>query len=379
MNQTFENKSTAIVSPLKRYQQMIDDGVIKRDDSQYFAMQKFDSVFYAILEKQSRASSWVARLKGLLVSQTHAIQGLYLWGGVGRGKTFLMDLFYESLPFESKMRTHFHRFMKRVHKDLTHLKGEQDPLPIIAKQIAREASVLCFDEFFVADITDAMIMARLLETLFSEGVILVTTSNIEPSGLYKDGLQRARFLPAIDLLNANTQVVNVDSGIDFRLRKLEKTALYYSPINQQSKDALERCFNELLPAGHEVVQAEALEVEGREIPTLKCADDVVWFDFHSLCDGPRSQSDYIEIAREFHAVILSGVPQMGRENDDVAKRFIYLVDELYDRNVTLIISADVELMSLYTEGRAQFEFQRTHSRLQEMQSLEFLGRGHRGE
>ena len=303
------------------------------------------------------------------------VTGLYFWGGVGRGKTYLVDAFYESLPFPEKMRTHFHRFMQRVHNELEHYKGEKNPLRLIAAKFADEARVICFDEFFVKDITDAMILANLLEALFEHGVVLVATSNIVPDDLYKDGLQRARFLPAIDLLKRHCEVVNVDSGIDYRLRVLERAELYHAPLDEAAEVELERSFREI--AGHPGEEGAPLEINHRVLHTRRIHDDVVWFDFLELCDGPRSQNDYIELAREFHSVLVSNVTRMSGATDDRARRFINMVDEFYDRGVKLLMSAEVPAEALYGDGRLEFEFQRTLSRLQEMQSHEYLALPHK--
>ena len=305
------------------------------------------------------------------------VKGLYFWGGVGRGKTYLVDTFFEALPFKEKVRTHFHRFMKRVHEEMKTLPGEKNPLTIIAKRFSQEARVICFDEFFVSDITDAMILGTLMEELFKNGVTLVATSNIVPDGLYKDGLQRARFLPAIALIKQNTEIVNVDSGVDYRLRHLEQAELFHYPLNDAAQESLRKSFRALTPECTQAVENDKLIIENRQIIALRTCDDVAWFDFRELCDGPRSQNDYIELGKIFHAVILSGVEQMSVTTDDIARRFINMVDEFYDRNVKLIISAEVELKDLYTGGRLNFEFQRTLSRLLEMQSHEFLSRGHK--
>jgi cell division protein ZapE len=294
---------------------------------------------------------------------------------VGRGKTYLMDNFFESLPFDQKMRIHFHRFMQRVHAELQKLEDQSNPLLIVADKLSQEARIICFDEFFVSDIGDAMILAGLMEALFERGVSLVCTSNIVPDGLYKDGLQRARFLPAIALVNKHTEVVNVDGGNDYRLRTLEQAELFHSPLDQQATLNLEKYYTQLAveTGSHDL----DLEINGRVIRAKRHSDDVVWFSFKALCDGPRSQNDYIELAREFHAVILSDVPMMSIDNDDQARRFINLIDEFYDRNVKLIISAEKPIHELYAGGKLNFEFERTESRLLEMQSNEYLQAEHR--
>jgi cell division protein ZapE len=303
------------------------------------------------------------------------VDGLYVWGGVGRGKTYLVDAFYESLPFPDKMRTHFHRFMQRVHNELVHYKGEKNPLRLIATKFAAEARVICFDEFFVKDITDAMILANLLEALFENGVVLVATSNIVPDDLYRDGLQRSRFLPAIELIKRHCEVVNVDSGIDYRLRALERAEIFHAPLDEDAEAELARSFREI--AGHDGEPSAPIEVNHRVLRTRRLHDDVVWFEFRELCDGPRSQNDYIELAREFHSVLVSNVTRMNGATDDQARRFINMVDEFYDRGVKLLMSAEAPAESLYTDGRLAFEFRRTLSRLQEMQSREYLALPHK--
>jgi cell division protein ZapE len=275
------------------------------------------------------------------------------------------------------MRVHFHRFMRRVHQDLKQLKGQADPLRKVADKIASETCIICFDEFFVSDITDAMILGTLLEELFARGVCLVATSNIIPNDLYFNGLQRQRFLPAIALLNERCRVLNVDGGVDHRLRALEQAELYHSPLDKAAVQAISDTFDRLVPVEGEIKQGVDLEVEGRPIPVIKLAEDIVWFEFTAICEGPRSQNDYIDIACEFHAVMISNIPLLGRVNDDAARRFINLVDEFYDRNVKLAITAAEPLHALYSSGRLGFEFQRTQSRLLEMQSHEYLARPHR--
>lgn len=368
------------LSPKERYQRDLNEHGFAEDKAQAIAIEHLQRLYETLIQEYQspRNRHWftsiMSRLKGEAKSR---IQGLYFWGGVGRGKTYLMDTFYESLPFEQKMRTHFHRFMRRVHKELKTLNDQSDPLVVVADRLAKEAKVLCFDEFFVSDITDAMILANLLDALFARGVVLVTTSNIEPSGLYKDGLQRDRFLPAIDLLNDHTQVVNVDGGIDYRLRTLEQARLYHTPVNDEAHEEISTFFLNLVPDHDAIQEGVEIEVEGRSIPSVKEAEDVAWFDFLSVCDGPRSQVDYIELAREYHAVIVENVPCLGASNDDQARRFIYMVDEFYDRNVKLILSAEKPIHELYGDGRLSFEFERTVSRIQEMQSTEYLARAHR--
>ena len=362
------------MTPLARYQADLQRPDFFHDAAQENAVRHLQRL-YDELVADSKASGLLGKL--FAKKRQGPVKGLYFWGGVGRGKTYLVDTFFDALPFEQKMRTHFHRFMKRVHEEMKTLKGEKNPLTIICKRFADEARVICFDEFFVSDITDAMILATLLEELFKNGVSLVATSNIVPDGLYKDGLQRARFLPAIELLKRHTEIVNVDSGVDYRLRALEQAELFHFPLDAEAETSLEKSFRSLLPEHCVVEEKKTLMIENRPIVARKEGDDIAWFDFRELCDGPRSQNDYIELGKIYHAVILANVEQMSVAKDDMARRFINLVDEFYDRNVKLIISAEVELKELYTGGRLSFEFQRTLSRLLEMQSHEFLSRPHR--
>jgi len=369
------------LSPLARYQQDLQRDDFRHDPAQAIAVNHLQALYEQLVaawqadQQQKGLSGLFKRL--VTSSTTDPVKGLYFWGGVGRGKTYLMDNFYDSLPFSQKMRAHFHRFMRRVHAELKKLDGQKNPLKLVADTISKEARVICFDEFFVSDITDAMILGTLMEELFARGVTLVATSNIVPDGLYKDGLQRARFLPAIALLNKHTLVVNVDGGVDYRLRALEQAELYHYPLDAAADESLMASFQSLVSTNSDVQHNVSLEVEGRIIQARHLAEDVVWFDFVELCDGPRSQNDYIELAREYHAVILSNVPGLGREKDDQARRFVNLVDEFYDRNVKLIISAERALVELYSTGKLDFEFQRTVSRLLEMQSYEYLARAHK--
>lgn len=300
--------------------------------------------------------------------------GLYLWGGVGRGKTFLMDLFFESLAIERKRRVHFHRLMSEVHARLKKIGAVDDPLDKVANDLANQARVLCFDEFFVSDIGDAMILGRLLDGLFRRGVILVATSNSAPADLYRDGLQRERLLPAIALLEKHTQVLHMDGDTDYRLKLLQTAGTFFCPAGAAAETSLSRSFHEI--ASGYVEQNAAIEVCGREIRTRKRAKGVAWFDFHELCDGPRSQKDYIEIARRYQTVIVSGVPILAAEHENTARRFIALVDEFYDRRVKLILSAVASIESIYRGRKLTFEFQRTASRLVEMQSADYLHAAH---
>ncbi|MDX1403062.1 MAG: cell division protein ZapE [Woeseiaceae bacterium] len=302
------------------------------------------------------------------------IRGIYLWGGVGRGKTFLMDLFFKTLALKNKKRIHFHRMMRDIHARLKTSVDQANPLDRVAADIAAETRVLCFDEFFVSDIADAMILGTLLDGLFRRHVILVTTSNARPSDLYKDGLQRARFLPAISLLETHTQVIELDGDEDYRLQLLQEAGTYLTPLGTQTDAKLQHYFEEI--ASGDIVEQHVLDILGRNIQSIRCGKGIVWFDFAAICDGPRSQEDYIEIARWYPTVIVSGIPVLDRHREDPARRFIAMVDEFYDRKVKLIVSAAASVEQLYRGRRLQFEFARTASRLAEMQANEYLHAPH---
>ncbi|HEV7164136.1 MAG TPA: cell division protein ZapE [Gammaproteobacteria bacterium] len=356
-------------SPRQRYEADLIRNGFQRDPAQERAVTTLDQL-YARLLTTPPPSFW-RRLTG---RPTAAAKGLYLWGGVGRGKTWLMDCFYECLPFEDKLRLHFHRFMHEVHAALKRLPGEQDPLLKVAEDLRSRARVICFDEFFVSDITDAMLLGRLFQHLFARGLTLVATSNVAPDELYKNGLQRERFLPAIRLLKQHTQVLNVDGGTDYRLRHMQGTELFYVPAGPTADAHLMAMFERL--AGHRQADTSPLMVNERTIPTRRHADGVAWFSFQDLCTGPRSQEDYIEIARGFHTVLLSDIPRLDRDSEDAARRFIALIDEFYDRRVKFVASAAVPLDALYAGKRLGFEFQRAISRLTEMQAGEYLSQAH---
>ena len=304
-------------------------------------------------------------------------RGMYLWGGVGRGKTFLMDLFFASLPGSYKMRVHFHAFMQRVHRRLAALQGVQDPLEEVAEEIAAEAGVICFDEFFVSDIGDAMLLGGLLDALFRRKVILVATSNIPPGKLYENGLQRERFLPAIALLEENCAVVELRSPVDYRLRSLEQATLYHSSVTGDTGELLKRNFNELATGGASIAAGGSINIQDREIEVEYLDQDVVWFEFSAICEGPRSAADYVQIAKMFHAVIISDVPRLSDAALDAARRFVNLIDAFYDCRVKLILSAEAPIPELYAGAGLKAEFERTRSRLLEMQSRDYLGLEHR--
>jgi cell division protein ZapE len=296
-------------------------------------------------------------------------KGVYMHGGVGRGKSFLMDCFFQAVPLTRKTRLHFHEFMREVHRELQELKGTVNPLDELGKRIARRFRLICFDEFHVADVTDAMILHRLLESMFANRVSIVTTSNFPPDGLYPNGLHRDRILPAIELLKRKLEVINVDAGTDYRQRTLQHLKLYHTPLGEAAEAEMHKAFSELAEAHDE---DRVLHIEHRELRSIRRAGGVVWFDFRTLCGGPRSQNDYLEIASRFHTLLLSNVPLMPPRMASEARRFTWLVDVLYDRRIKLIVSAEAAPEDLYTEGPLVHEFPRTVSRLHEMQSAEYL-------
>ena len=304
-----------------------------------------------------------------LLGRAEVPRGVYLYGGVGRGKSFLMDCFFSAVPIRRKVRLHFHEFMREVHRELAGLQGTVDPLDVLGKRMSERYRLLCFDEFHVADITDAMILHRLLAALFDNGVGMVTTSNFKPDDLYPDGLHRDRLLPAIALLNQQMELVDVDNGVDYRVHTFEQMTTYLTPAGEEADAAMQKAFDDLAECADE---DPVLRIEARQIQARRRAGGVVWFDFRTLCGGPRSQNDYLEIATQFHTVLLSDVPHMPVSMASPARRFTWLVDVLYDRRVKLILSAAVPAPELYTEGPLVHEFPRTVSRLQEMQTAEYL-------
>ncbi|MGE0331300.1 MAG: cell division protein ZapE [Ramlibacter sp.] len=326
------------------------------------ALQRCASEWAAFKEQRSNAFK-------KLINRPEIPRGVYMHGGVGRGKSFLMDCFYNAVPIVRKTRLHFHEFMREVHRELAELQGTVNPLDELGKRMARRYRLVCFDEFHVADITDAMILHRLLGAMFDNGIGFVTTSNFRPDDLYPNGLHRERILPAIKLLNDRLEVINVDNGTDYRRRTMEQVKLYHTPLGPEADAQMDEAFTRLAESHDE---DPVLHIEARDIRARRKAGGVVWFDFKTLCGGPRSQNDYLEIATQFHTVLLSDVPQMFVRHASEARRFTWLVDVLYDRRVKLIMSAQVPPEALYTEGPLAHEFPRTISRLNEMQSAEFL-------
>ncbi|HEX6636076.1 MAG TPA: cell division protein ZapE [Steroidobacteraceae bacterium] len=313
-------------------------------------------------------------LRGL-TSNGDAPRGVYLWGGVGRGKTWIMDLFYASLTLAGKRRTHFYRFMQEIHADLKRLKGMQSPLDGVADKLAKKSRVICFDELFVSDIADAMILAGLFTALLKRGVALVFTSNVKPRDLYRNGLQRDRFVPTIKLIESHCEVINVDGGVDYRLRQLTAAPIYLTTTAADTPKRLEELFDDL--SDEDVETDGTISIHNRKIKVVRESENVIWFDFAALCEGPRSPADYVAIASEYQSVIIANVPVFGVDADNAARRFISVIDEFYDRGVNVIISAAAAPGELYKGEKLKFEFQRTASRLSEMQSEEYLARAHR--
>lgn len=366
------------MGPRAHYQALIESGSIVSDPAQAQAVELLDDLRSRLIAftPAQPAKGFVSNLLGQWKKPPppQPVTGLYFWGGVGRGKTFLMDLFYDSLPFDKKRRVHFHRFMLSIHAQLRQLQGRENPLEQVAEQIAQDTTVLCLDEFIVTDITDAMILANLFKALFKRQVALVTTSNVEPKHLYKDGLQRPLFLPAIDLLYAHTQVFNLDGGTDHRLRVLTSVPLYLTPLGEQTQQQLMAEFKQLAPGqGSRDVD---LQINGRTLRAQHIADDVAWFTFATLCQSARSSADYIELAKSFSALVVEDIPILTPVLDDAARRFVNFIDEIYDRKVKLIVSAQAPMNELYQGTRVTFEFDRTISRLTEMQSKEYLAQPH---
>ncbi|MFN2350097.1 MAG: cell division protein ZapE [Thioalkalivibrio sp.] len=355
----------------QRYLHDVEPKALQHDPAQKRAVLRLQRVRDGLIAPAATPSLMARLLKRR--APRPVVPGLYLWGGVGRGKTYLVDRFFESLPFQDKQRLHFHRFMQRVHGELKTLKQQANPIHIVARRMAA-ARLLCLDEFYVSDITDAMLLDRLLAGLFDHGVTLVTTSNIPPDALYKNGLHRNLFLPAIELIKQNLEVFHLDSDTDYRFRSLAQADIYHAPLDEAADLRLTEAFRAIAPEPGQI--GGTLEVTGRQIPVQRLADGVVWFRFTDVCDGPRSQLDYVEIARVFHTVLISEIPVMDEGNENQARRFMALVDEFYDRKAKLIVSAEAPADQLYQGNWLPFEFQRTLSRLREMQSHEYLEQPH---
>jgi len=361
--------------PSAEYDRRVEAGLLQADPAQLPVVAELERLHRELVAAEKRESSLASRLGRLVGRPPELVRGLYLWGGVGRGKTLLMDLFYHGLPFAEKQRLHFHRFMASVHERLRALRDAENPLDIVADRIAAESRIVCFDEFAVSDIADAMILGNLFTALFDRGVSLAATSNIAPENLYRDGLQRTRFIPAIRAIEANTAVLEILGDSDYRLRLLEEAVVYQSPDDDAARAYLEQSFRAIAPDDGD--SAGTMRILGRPVDYIRISDGVLWLDFDAACDGPRSQDDYIEIAREFQTVLISHVPRFDATLENQARRFIALVDEFYDRKVKLILSAAVPLERLYAGTRLQREFERTFSRLVEMQSRDYFAAAHR--
>ena len=354
------------VTVLEYYRDTLERRGFSADESQYAAVQRLQRLYEQWLAYKARRSSALRRL----MVRPPLPRGAYLWGGVGRGKSFLMDSFYLTLPLVRKRRVHFHHFMRDVHREMEHLRGREDPLDAVARRVAKRYRLICFDEFHVNDIADAMILGRLLERTVALGVVYCMTSNYHPDELYRHGLKRDRFLATIALIKDALDVVHVEGGVDYRLRAMEHVEAYHCPLGPDADRALTETFRQIRDVEEEFHE---LDVEGRVIPYVKRAGGVVWFEFAQLCGGPRSQIDYLDLATRFHTVILSGVPRMSPARSDEARRFTLLVDVFYEARVNLVIAAEVPPEELYTEGVRAHEFQRTVSRLAEMRTREYLG------
>jgi cell division protein ZapE len=364
------------MTPLERYRAELARDGFEHDPKQEAVVHELQRIYEEFMARPQDRGGLFKHLR--FTSRARAappVRGLYLWGGVGRGKTHLVNEFYKSLAFPEKLRVHFHLFMQDLHGELKKLPATPDPVPLVAESLALRANILCLDEFHVTDITDAMLLGRLLTALFERGVTLVTTSNIPPDELYRDGLQRERFIPAIELIKENTRVICLDGDEDYRLRYLEHAEIYHSPLDAGADSSLRESFQGLRPEG--VVEAGAIEIEGRPIQAVRYADGIAWFEFRTLCDEPRGTIDYIEISRCFHTVFIANIPKMGDDDKDKAARFIRLVDVLYDHNVNLVVSADAVPSDLYiSRSPLAFDFTRTQSRLEEMRSHDYLARSH---
>lgn len=363
------------MTPLQQYQQAIASGELQPDSAQAEAAEALDALYHELLAAERERRGFRERVRQFFGKRIEPVRGLYIYGGVGTGKTHLFDLFYDALPFDDKLRLHFHRFMYLVHDQLRGVDDVESPLERVAAHFAGRARVLCLDEMHVNDITDAMIMGNLLRALFARGVTLVTTSNVPPFNLYRDGLQREQFLPAINLLEHHTHKIELDSGTDWRLRALENADTWHVPPDAAGDAALEDNFARVITRPRN--KSPHIWVNSRQIPVIRWTDGAALFEFEAICDSPRSSDDYLEIARFFHTVLIRAVPIMDDDSNNAARRFINLVDTLYDRHVRLFASAEAEPESLYQGRKLAFEFQRTASRLAEMQTREYAHGAHK--
>lgn len=364
------SNSFSPLSPAQRYAQMLASGQFMPDEAQAQAVHELDRVWQELIQRYKASKKAFGRFR----RQTSP-QGVYMWGGVGRGKTWLMDQFFDSIPFRRKTRMHFHHFMQNVHKQLNKLSGQQNPLDLVADQIYKDAVVICFDEFFVSNVTDAMILSDLFQKLFARGITLVATSNIAPDGLYKNGIHRDRFLPTIELVKKNCVILNVDAGVDYRLRVLKQAQLFKFPLNTEHEAWIKERFEALTQSQTKLYSP--IEINNRVVETIAHTEDVLWCDFSELCLKPRSPADFIEIANVYNTVLVSNVPHLTDYLSDGTRRFIYLVDEFYDRGVKVLLTSQDNIIDIYQGEKLAFEIERTRSRLLEMQSDDYLNAEHR--
>lgn len=358
------------ISPAERYAQALASGQFLPDDAQAQAVHELDRVWQELLQRFKASKKAFRRFR-----RQSSPRGVYMWGGVGRGKTWLMDQFYESVPFRRKTRMHFHHFMQYVHRELNKLSGQRNPLEMVADQIYKEAVVICFDEFFVSNVTDAMILSDLFQKLFARGVTLVATSNIAPDGLYRNGIHRDRFIPTIEMVKKHCAVLNVDAGVDYRLRVLKQAQLFKSPLTHENKVWMAQRFSALTQT--QLQSQEPIIINKRIVETIGHTEDVLWCEYSELCLKPRSPADFIEIANIYNTVLVSNVPHLTDYLSEGTRRFIYLVDEFYDRGVKLLLTSEDSIADLYQGDKLAFEIERTRSRLLEMQSDDYLNAAHR--
>ncbi|MEB3752814.1 cell division protein ZapE [Acinetobacter sp. MD2(2019)] len=358
------------LSPAQRYEKALASGHFIADDAQAKAVNELQRTWQELQERQTASQSFFGRFRKQVPPR-----GVYMWGGVGRGKTWLMDQFFDSIPFRRKMRMHFHHFMQFVHKELNKLSGQQNPLDTVADQIYKNAVVICFDEFFVSNVTDAMILSDLFQKLFNSGITLIATSNIAPDGLYKNGIHRDRFLPTIEMVKKFCEILNVDAGVDYRLRVLKQAQLFKYPLSSDTDQWIAERFEALTHGQH--VSHEPIEINHRQVENLGHSVDVLWCDFKELCLKPRSPADFIELANTYQTVLIRNIPHLTDQINDATRRFIYLVDEFYDRGVKLLLTSEDSIIEIYHGEKLAFEIERTRSRLLEMQSDDYLNAAHR--
>ncbi|WP_166168905.1 cell division protein ZapE [Acinetobacter sp. SA01] len=364
--------STAFIplSPAERYAQAIASGQFMPDEAQAQAVHELDRVWQELIQRFKASKKAFRRFR----RQTSP-RGVYMWGGVGRGKTWLMDQFFESIPFRRKTRMHFHHFMQHVHRELNKLSGQRNPLDQVADQIYQQAVVICFDEFFVSNVTDAMILSELFQKLFTRGITLVATSNIAPDGLYKNGIHRDRFIPTIEMVKKHCVVLNVDAGVDYRLRVLKQAQLFKHPLTHEHKLWIAQRFTALTQT--QTQSQEPIIINNRIVETIGHTEDVLWCEYSELCLKPRSPADFIEIANIYNTVLVSNVPHLTDYLSEGTRRFIYLVDEFYDRGVKLLLTSEDSIIDIYQGEKLAFEIERTRSRLLEMQSDDYLNSEHK--